>query len=925
TIYFEILGSGDLPEGGTTVPDGGTGTSGFSGSGTSGGAGGVVPPIVSGAVTITLTGGGTGGAAGYSPGTPEWSSFHGNETNSGRSNTSYTNVSDVNERWAFTAISGPILSSPVIASNVFVSDGSTKTLIFIGADDGNLYALNADTLAGSPVVWSTPTGGAIRSTPAYLPGIDVKDTSTSGTLVSGNQSYGFVESGMAGALGTTIKDVVVVGSSDGSVYGIDASNGSVIWRQLILGAMPLVASSTPFTIILGDGTAHNLVFTGSDTGRATAIDVSNGAIWWARTLKQLGGNAGNKATPAVSFMPWIWKAMPGSGDVAGGLNFDADAVIGGGPAGSIGGNGTATMEEEMFDIDGDGIPDPAQKWTNVDTAFYADSAGYVTAIDTWTGDILWRNTPSGIGGGTNFVASPVLMNIAISYVHPNLGNVTTSKVIVVADTSSGNVYVVDAHNGYTIGSLATVQGISATPAVSGTNIFIATDDGKMYKTNVATAASGLTSTPAAMGESQTKVSSPTLVNGGNDILVATCYSKAMLALGETHDGELWKYNIAGNSWTKIYNELGANGSCSTYDWISSIAATDDILFVGTTGGSPGEVIGLGEGISLPDLVTSITGVSSTTVISGNSFDVNCTTTNNGPGDAATSTTSVYLGGGTPSDENPTGALSAGSTTNGTANNFTIDTTGLAIGNYNLRCEADLDDDVVEGNEVNNIATHGTQITINPAVNPPTVAITTPLAAAIVSGTIAITGTATPNLITSSAISSVEVKIGDGSWAAAVGTNNWSYSWNTTTSANGAVTINARATDAAASIGSATPVSVTVSNGTAGKPDLAITASDISVTPSGPYSVGQSVTISATVNNLGLGSVSLGTSPTVHFYQGNPASGGTLIGTKTLGALAALGIAGSSQTVSVQWTIPAAGSFDIYVIVDKDNLIDETVN
>ncbi|MEW6069898.1 MAG: CARDB domain-containing protein, partial [Candidatus Thermoplasmatota archaeon] len=58
--------------------------------------------------------------------------------------------------------------------------------------------------------------------------------------------------------------------------------------------------------------------------------------------------------------------------------------------------------------------------------------------------------------------------------------------------------------------------------------------------------------------------------------------------------------------------------------------------------------------------------------------------------------------------------------------------------------------------------------------------------------------------------------------------------------------------------------------------------------------------------------------TVKFYDGNPATGGTLIGTKIIPSIPV----NSSTTTSINWTPTTAGTHIIYVVVDPDNLIAE---
>jgi hypothetical protein len=97
------------------------------------------------------------------------------------------------------------------------------------------------------------------------------------------------------------------------------------------------------------------------------------------------------------------------------------------------------------------------------------------------------------------------------------------------------------------------------------------------------------------------------------------------------------------------------------------------------------------------------------------------------------------------------------------------------------------------------------------------------------------------------------------------------------------------------------------------PDLTLTTVDIAFTPETPTE-GDSVTIKATIHNFGNGSAS---DVKASFYYGSPATE-TLIGIDTVASIAAEG----TGTASVVWTA-VKGIHEIYVVVDPDNVIDET--
>lgn len=99
-----------------------------------------------------------------------------------------------------------------------------------------------------------------------------------------------------------------------------------------------------------------------------------------------------------------------------------------------------------------------------------------------------------------------------------------------------------------------------------------------------------------------------------------------------------------------------------------------------------------------------------------------------------------------------------------------------------------------------------------------------------------------------------------------------------------------------------------------KPNLSIVSGDISVSNPAP-TVGDTITINATVRNTGPQEAQ---SVAVRFFDGNPVSGGLLIGETTIPLIPSFG----SGAASSAWTIPSASSFKVYVIVDPLNVIAE---
>ena len=175
------------------------------------------------------------------------------------------------------ALGSPIESSPV----------GQGTTVYVGADNGDLYAVSSKTKS---ILWSTPLGGPVTSTPAL-----------SGTTVvvgAGNNVYG-VDAGTGAVLWTAVtggtvssspaiaNNVVYVGSGDGNLYAYPLSCSAI--------CTPLWSATTAGGIASSPALADGLAVVGSDDGNLYAFDTSTHALVWKMTT---GGPV--KSSPAVA-------------------------------------------------------------------------------------------------------------------------------------------------------------------------------------------------------------------------------------------------------------------------------------------------------------------------------------------------------------------------------------------------------------------------------------------------------------------------------------------------------------------------------------------------------------------------------------------------------------------------------------------------
>ncbi|WP_348797612.1 PQQ-binding-like beta-propeller repeat protein [Flavobacterium adhaerens] len=201
-----------------------------------------------------------------------------------------------NVKWAFKT-DGKVFSSPI------VNEGT----VYIGSEDGNLYAINEKT---GKTNWKFKTGGAVHSSPAifentvyvgsfdgYYYAIDTKTGQLKWKFKTGGEQW----SGEKGFLGLKPADqymddlwdfflsspvinpdkqnpTVFFGSSDGNVYALNANTGELKWKFGVKGSFhcsPVLDKNT--------------LYIGSWDANLYAIDITTGKERWKfETVAKVG-------------------------------------------------------------------------------------------------------------------------------------------------------------------------------------------------------------------------------------------------------------------------------------------------------------------------------------------------------------------------------------------------------------------------------------------------------------------------------------------------------------------------------------------------------------------------------------------------------------------------------------------------------------
>jgi outer membrane protein assembly factor BamB len=145
-------------------------------------------------------------------------------------------------------------------------------VVYVGADDGNMYAFNYNTGA---LLWTQPTGGAIRSSTtiagsaAYFGSMDGKVYALAAESPTGQVKWMYQTGGPITGTSAVSSGNVIVTSQDGNVYALN-SKGTLLWTFNTSG--PITSSPA---------VANGMVYVGSSDHTLYALNASTGALVWS--------------------------------------------------------------------------------------------------------------------------------------------------------------------------------------------------------------------------------------------------------------------------------------------------------------------------------------------------------------------------------------------------------------------------------------------------------------------------------------------------------------------------------------------------------------------------------------------------------------------------------------------------------------------
>jgi outer membrane protein assembly factor BamB len=159
--------------------------------------------------------------------------------------------------------------------------------VYVGSDDGNVYALDA---SSGTEEWSFTTGGQVASAPTVVDGTVYVGSTDNNVYAldaaTGNEEWSYSTGNDVKESSPTVADgTVYIGSTDNNVYALDSADGSKQWSYSTGGS--LYSSPT-----VADGT----VYIGSyDNNKVHALDADDGSKQWSYST---GANVDNAPTVA---------------------------------------------------------------------------------------------------------------------------------------------------------------------------------------------------------------------------------------------------------------------------------------------------------------------------------------------------------------------------------------------------------------------------------------------------------------------------------------------------------------------------------------------------------------------------------------------------------------------------------------------------
>jgi outer membrane protein assembly factor BamB len=401
--------------------------------------------------------------------------------------------------WNYTT-GGYVYSSPAVANGV----------VYVGSEDGNLYALNATT---GVKLWNYTAGAGsyVQSSPAVANGVvytgDGNENLYALNATTGVKLWNYTTQGAIQQSSPAVANgVVYIGSNDGDVYAIYANNGTLLWRFIS-------AAGYPDAIISSPAVANGVVYFQNVAGGTYAVDALTGVQKW---VVSLGG--------------WAWL----SAAIANGLVYI-----------------------------GSGYPDNnfyALNATNGETVWRAP-----VAVGSYWADPAVANGVVYIGSNDNNTYALNAINGAKLWNYTTRGEVHSSPAVangvVYIGSNDNNTYALNAINGAKLWNYTTGGEVYSSPAIVNGVVYVGSSDGKVYAIGTESVSKQTALTISA--PSFAAINKPFTINGTLNTAVGIPVAGATIQLQK---------NVSG-TWTHVAVKANTTTSTGAYSISTSEPTT----------------------------------------------------------------------------------------------------------------------------------------------------------------------------------------------------------------------------------------------------------------------------------------------------------------------------------------------------------------
>ncbi len=180
-----------------------------------------------------------------------------------------SNVGSLRPRWRNTV--GPVGGYEQFIGQYFESAPAVVNgVLYIGSDDGNVYALSAATGAQ---LWNYTTGNPVDSSPAVVNGIvyvgSLDENVYALNAGTGVQLWSYRTGYLVESSPAVVNGIVYIGSDDGSFYALNAATGAKLWSFDTGEALAGSVEPSP-------ALANGAVYFGSWDGNVYALNAGTG-------------------------------------------------------------------------------------------------------------------------------------------------------------------------------------------------------------------------------------------------------------------------------------------------------------------------------------------------------------------------------------------------------------------------------------------------------------------------------------------------------------------------------------------------------------------------------------------------------------------------------------------------------------------------